>query len=109
VDVPVEVGAGDPSGARPGAGVEVVDHESQVALHMVRRAALAASFVVLALGLWRGPDAALGAAVALAVVAANFRLSAQPDRVWSARQFRPRDVVMGAVLGGYLCASRSSR
>jgi len=99
VDVPVEVGAGAPSGARPGAGVEVVDHESQVALHMVRRAALAAPFVVLALGLWRGPDAALGAAVALAVVAANFWLSARLI-AWSAR-ISP-EVVMGAVLGGYL-------
>lgn len=88
MDVPVEVGTappGAPSGrSAPGAGrVDAVDHESQVALHIVRRTAILAPVVVVALGLWRGPGAALGAALGLGVVAFNFWLSARLI-AWSA-------------------------
>lgn len=90
MDVPGEVAAAPPT---------VTDHESEVALHIVRRAAILAPVVVVVLGLWRGPDAALGAALGLAVVAFNFWLSARLI-AWSAA-ISP-GTVMGAVLGGYL-------
>ncbi len=104
MDIPVEVGTappGAPSGrSAPGAvRVDAVDHESQVALHIVRRTAILAPVVVVALGLWRGPGAALGAALGLGVVAFNFWLSARLI-AWSA-PISP-GTVMGAVLGGYL-------
>lgn len=58
--------------------------ESTIAVDLAKKGAIAAPIVVLALGLWRGPDAALGAALALAIVVANF-LAAAWILGWTAR------------------------
>jgi hypothetical protein len=50
--------------------------ESRIAVDLAKKAAIASPFVIAALGIWRGPDAALGAALALGIVIANFLLSA---------------------------------
>jgi hypothetical protein len=50
--------------------------ESRIALDLARKAAIASPAVVIALGIWRGPDAAIGAALALGIVIANFLFSA---------------------------------
>jgi hypothetical protein len=55
---------------------EVVAFEREIALDIVRRGLLVAPLVVLVLGLARGWAGALGAAIALAVVCANFLASA---------------------------------
>lgn len=91
--------AGRPVVPPSAAGAGAVDHESRVAADLVRRAVIVAPLVLAAVGLGLGVDATLGAAVGLAVVAANFWLSARLI-AWSA-QISP-GVVMGAVLGGYI-------
>jgi hypothetical protein len=50
--------------------------ESTIAVDLAKKAAIIAPIVVIGLGLWRGPDAALGAALALVVVIVNFLASA---------------------------------
>ena len=50
--------------------------ESRIAVDLAKKAAIVSPFVVVALGIWRGPDAALGGALALGIVIANFLLSA---------------------------------
>jgi hypothetical protein len=59
--------------------------ESQIAVDLAKKAAIAGPIVVLALGIWRGPDAALGGALALGVVIGNFLLSAA-ILGWTARR-----------------------
>jgi hypothetical protein len=48
----------------------------EIALDLAKKAAIITPIVVIALGIWRGPDAALGAFLALALVVANFVASA---------------------------------
>jgi hypothetical protein len=50
--------------------------ESRIARDLAVKACYVAPVVVLALGLWRGPDAALAVVVAFAIVVANFLASA---------------------------------
>jgi len=50
--------------------------ESSIAVDLAKKGAIVAPLVILGLGLWRGPDAALGAALALAIVVVNFLASA---------------------------------
>ncbi len=50
--------------------------ESTIAVDLAKKGAIVAPVIVLALGLWRGPDAALGAALALVIVIVNFLASA---------------------------------
>ena len=53
------------------------DHvESRIALDIAKKAAIVTPVVVLAIGIWRGPDAGLAALLALVVVIGNFLLSA---------------------------------
>jgi hypothetical protein len=59
--------------------------ESQIAVDLAKKAAIAGPIVVLALGIWRGPDAALGGALALGLVIGNFLLSAA-ILGWTARR-----------------------
>ena len=56
--------------------VEVVAFESEIARDIVRRGLLVAPVIILVLGLVRGWAGAIGAAIALAVVCANFLASA---------------------------------
>jgi len=58
--------------------------ESTIAHDLVRKGAIVAPVVVVALGVWRGPDAALGAVLALTIVLANF-LAAAGILGWTAR------------------------
>ncbi|MBX3381076.1 MAG: ATP synthase subunit I [Phycisphaeraceae bacterium] len=58
--------------------------ESTIAHDLAKKCALVAPIVVLGLGIWRGPDAALGAALALAIVVVNF-LAAAWILGWTAR------------------------
>lgn len=50
--------------------------ESTIAVDLAKKGAIVAPIVVIALGLWRGPDAALGAALAFGIVIVNFLASA---------------------------------
>jgi len=59
--------------------------ESRIAHDLAKKAVLVAPALVLGLGVWRGGDAALGAAVALVVGVANFLASAA-ILGWTARQ-----------------------
>ena len=59
--------------------------ESTIAVDLAKKGAIVAPIVVVALGVWRGPDAALGAALALAIVIVNFLASAA-ILGWTARQ-----------------------
>ena len=58
--------------------------ESTIAHDLAKKAAIVAPLLVIGLGIWRGPDAALGAAVALAIVIVNF-LAAAAILGWTAR------------------------
>lgn len=75
------------------------DVEATIARDLARRALLVAPVAVTVLGLWRGVDAALGAALALAVVAANFWLNAAALG-WAARISTA--ALTGVALGGYV-------
>lgn len=55
---------------------DVAEIESRIARDLVRKALIVAPIVILALGLWRGPDAAAAVALAFAIVIANFLASA---------------------------------
>jgi hypothetical protein len=81
---------------RPVAGEEV---ESAIARDLAKHAAYVAPLTVVALGLWKGWPGAIGAALALALVVANF-LAAAALLTWSAR-ISPA-AVAGAALGGYV-------
>ncbi len=50
--------------------------EREIAVDLAKKAAIVTPLVVLGLGIWRGPDAALGAFLALALVVVNFFASA---------------------------------
>ncbi len=54
----------------------VNDIESRIARDLARRAAIVAPLVILILGLWRGPSAALAVGVAFALLVGNFLLAA---------------------------------
>ncbi len=54
----------------------VDDIESRIARDLARRAVIAAPLVILILGLWRGPSAALAVGVAFALLVGNFLLAA---------------------------------
>jgi hypothetical protein len=73
--------------------------EQQLARHLAGRALLVMPVVVLAAGLLRGWDGALGAAIGLAIVVANFALAASAA-TWAAR-LGP-GALAGASLGGYV-------
>lgn len=73
--------------------------ESQVARDIARHALIVAPLVVGALAFTLGRDAAVGAALAFAIVAGNFLLNAALI-TWAAR-ISPATVAV-AVLGGYV-------
>ena len=50
--------------------------ESRIALDIAKKAAIVTPIVVIALGIWRGPEAALAGLLAFALVIGNFLLSA---------------------------------
>jgi hypothetical protein len=56
--------------------ISVDDIESRVARDVTRKAAIVVGPVALALGIWRGGDAALGVVLALALIVTNLLLSA---------------------------------
>jgi hypothetical protein len=76
-----------------------VAHESRIADHMARHAALIAPVVILACGLIRGVDGAISAAIGLVLVALNFLVSARLIG-WAAS--RSLALLQGAVLGGFI-------
>ena len=76
-----------------------VAHESRIADHMVRNAAVVAPVVILACGLVRGVDGAISAAIGLVLVALNFFVSARLIG-WAAT--RSLALLQGAVLGGFV-------
>lgn len=56
---------------------EAIDHvESRIARDLAVKAAIVTPIAALALGLWRGPEAALGIVLAVAIVVANVLASA---------------------------------
>jgi len=50
--------------------------ERDIAVDLAKKAAIVTPSVVIGLGVWRGPDAALGAFLALALIVGNFFASA---------------------------------
>jgi len=50
--------------------------ERDIAIDLAKKAAIVTPIVVIGLGVWRGPDAALGAFLALALIVGNFFASA---------------------------------
>ena len=74
-------------------------HERRIADHMARHALIVAPVVILACGLLRGVDGAISAAIGLALVAANFLVSARLIG-WAAE--RSLALLQGAVLGGFI-------
>jgi hypothetical protein len=73
--------------------------ELRIAWDLARRAAVIAPFVMLALGLWRGLDAAAAVALALAVVVGNWLLAAS-TLGWAAR-VNP-NMLLGVALFGFI-------
>lgn len=73
--------------------------ESRIAVDLAKKAALAGPVVVVGLGSWRGGDAALGAALALAIVIVNFLASAA-ILGWTAR--RAPHLLTGVALMSFL-------
>jgi hypothetical protein len=73
--------------------------ELTVARDLTRKALLVVPLACLALGLWRGLDAAAAVAAACVIVLINFFVSALLMR-WGARH--GPEWLMGAVLGGFL-------
>jgi hypothetical protein len=76
-----------------------VAHESRIADHMARHAALIAPVVILVCGLIRGVDGAISAAIGLVLVALNFLVSARLIG-WAAS--RSLALLQAAVLGGFI-------
>ena len=84
----------------PAVSVPSVDQvESRVARDLTRHALLVAPVAIVGVGLWRGVDGALGVALALTIVCANFLLSAAMLG-WGAR--RSPNLLMGIALGAFL-------
>ncbi len=75
-----------------------VNHELRIARHLARHALLAAPVVVLGVGIVRGPDGAISAAIGLGLVALNFLASARIIG-WAAR--RSVGAIYGAIFGGF--------
>jgi hypothetical protein len=50
--------------------------ERDIAIDLAKKAAIVTPIIVIGFGIWRGPDAALGAFLALALVVVNFFASA---------------------------------
>ncbi len=75
-----------------------VAYESQVARHLARHALLIAPAVVAIAALFRGVGGAVSAAIGLALVAANFLISARII-AWAAG--RSVGAIYGAVFGGF--------
>jgi len=73
--------------------------ESTIARDLARHALLAAPVLILALGLWRGADAAGAVALALAIVCVNWLVSAAMLG-WAART--SPNLLMAAALGGFI-------
>ena len=73
--------------------------ETQIAHDLAKKVAIIAPFVILAAGLWRGLDGALGVALGLAVVAANFLVGAALLS-WAGRI--SYSALAGAAMGGYI-------
>lgn len=73
--------------------------ESRIAVDLAKKASLAGPVVVVGLGSWRGGDAALGAALALAIVIVNFLASAA-ILGWTAR--RAPHLLTGVALMSFL-------
>lgn len=59
--------------------------ESTIAVDLAKKAGILAPIVILGLGIWLGADAALGAALALAIVVVNF-LGSAALLGWTARR-----------------------
>ncbi len=74
-------------------------HEHEIARDLIRRMLLVSPAVLLLAGVLRGPDGLVSAAIGLALVAANFFVSAH---LVSATAHKSPGTVMGVVLGGYL-------
>jgi hypothetical protein len=73
--------------------------ELRIALDLARHAAIVAPVVILGAGLWRGTDAALAAAAAIALVVANW-LVAGVSLGWAARH--APEALVGVALFGFL-------
>jgi hypothetical protein len=73
--------------------------ETRIALDLARHAVMAAPVAMLAVGLWRGPDAAGAVALAVALVVANW-LVAAAMLGWAARRSPSR--LMFVALFGFL-------
>jgi hypothetical protein len=73
--------------------------ELRIALDLAKRAAVVAPVLVLAMGLWRGPDAAGAVVLALAVVVGNWVLAAW-SLGWAARN--SPGLLMGVALFGFI-------
>lgn len=73
--------------------------ELRIALDLARHAAMVAPIIIFGFGLWRGVDAAVGAALALAVLVANWVVAAL-SLGWAART-NP-NMLMGVALFGFL-------
>lgn len=83
----------------PTAEPDVDRIELKIALDLARRAAIVAPVAILALGLWRGLDAAAAVVLALAVVVVNWLIAAL-TLGWAARH-NP-NLLMGVALFGFL-------
>jgi len=95
--VPDRAPAGAPSDAA--AAPDVSRIETRIALDLARRAAIVAPVLILVAGVWRGGDGALGAALALAIVVANWLASAALLG-WAAR--KAPNLLLGVALFGFL-------
>lgn len=73
--------------------------ELEIALDLAKRAAIVAPVAILALGLWRGLDAAAAVVLALAVVVVNWLIAAL-TLGWAARN-NP-NLLMGVALFGFI-------
>jgi hypothetical protein len=58
----------------PPPSIEMIERD--IAVDLAKKAAIVTPIVVIGVGVWRGPDAALGAFLALALVVVNFFASA---------------------------------
>jgi len=73
--------------------------ESRIARDLAKHALIVAPVLILGVGLWRGLDGALAVALALAIVCANFLVSAM-ILGWAART--SPNLLMGVSLMGFL-------
>ncbi len=89
--------------ATQGSGTQESGHadavEMRIALDLARRAAIVAPILMLAVGLWRGLDAAGAVALAVAVVVANWLIAAV-SLGWAARN--SPNLLMGVALFGFI-------